>query len=226
VSVNDVMSRIGEIRSRLNMPPLQSGYAAPMGGSQTIPANTQLLSPTAVDFESALATVTGQTAGLPGAVGLSSSQSQMDPLAQPAGTGLLSTDAELGSRMSEYAVNFVGVPYVAGGNNPKTGWDCAAFTEWIAQQHGLSIPPVSWQQIKVGEPVASLKDARAGDLVFFHEPSGHSRDPSALKVNHVGLYLGDGRMVEAANPSADTRISEVSVEKLVGIRRLAGPFNG
>jgi hypothetical protein len=42
----------------------------------------------------------------------------------------------------------------------------------------------------------------------------------------VGLYLGDGRMVEAANPSADTRISEVSVEKLVGIRRLAGPFNG
>jgi cell wall-associated NlpC family hydrolase len=150
----------------------------------------------------------------------------MDPLAQPAGSGLLSTDAELGSRMSEYAVNFVGVPYVAGGNNPKTGWDCAAFTEWIAQQHGLSIPPVSWQQIKVGEPVASLKDARAGDLVFFHEPSGHNLDPSALKVNHVGLYLGDGRMVEAANPSAGTRISEVSAEKLVGIRRLAGPFNG
>jgi len=64
--------------------------------------------------------------------------------------------------------------------------------------------------------VASLKDARAGDLVFFHEPSGHRRDPSALKVNHVGLYLGDGRMVEAANPSADTRISEVSVEKTSG----------
>ncbi len=227
MSVNEVMARIGEIRSRLNMPPLQSGYAAPMAGTQTIPANSQLLSPTAVDFESALATVTGQAAGLPGIAGLSSSQSQMNPLSQqPAGSGLLSTDAELGSRMSEYAVNFVGVPYVAGGNNPQTGWDCAAFTEWIAKQHGLSIPPVSWQQIKVGEPVASLKDARAGDLVFFHEPSGHSRDPSALKVNHVGLYLGDGRMVEAANPSAGTRISEVSVEKLVGIRRLAGPFNG
>jgi len=98
-----------------------------MGGSQTIPANTQLLSPTAVDFESALATVTGQTAGLPGAVGLSSSQSQMDPLAQPAGTGLLSTDAELGSRMSEYAVNFVGVPYVAGGNNPKNRMGLRSF---------------------------------------------------------------------------------------------------
>ena len=36
------------------------------------------------------------------------------------------------------------------------------------------------------------------------------------------FYLGDGRMVEAANPTSDTRISELSVEKLVGIRRLAG----
>jgi cell wall-associated NlpC family hydrolase len=60
-------------------------------------------------------------------------------------------------------------------------------------------------------------------LVFFHEPSGHRRDPSPLKVNHVGMYLGDGKMVEAANPSAGTRISDVDVNKLVGIRRLAGP---
>jgi cell wall-associated NlpC family hydrolase len=139
---------------------------------------------------------------------------------------MMSSDPDLGKRMAEYGVNFVGVPYVAGGNTPESGWDCAAFTEWIAKQHGLSIPPVSWEQIKVGEPVASLGEARAGDLVFFHEPSGHSRDPSPLKVNHVGIYLGDGRMVEASNPTSDTRISEVSVEKLVGIRRLAGPLSG
>jgi len=220
VSINDVMSRIGEIRSRLELPPLQTGFAVPLAGSNVIDANSQFPSPLGGDFQSTLAAMTDP------APGLSSSQNQMGALSQPPGTGMLSSDPDLGARMSEYAVNFVGVPYVAGGNNPKTGWDCAAFTEWIAQQHGLSIPPVSWEQIKIGEPVASLTEARAGDLVFFHEPSGHSRDPSALKVNHVGLYLGDGRMVEAANPSADTRISEVSVEKLVGIRRLAGPFNG
>ena len=220
MSINDVMSRIGEIRSRLELPPLQTGFAAPVAGSTVIDANSQFPSPTGTDFQSTLDAMTDPAPGLSGA------QNQMGALSQPAGTGMLSSDTELGARMSEYAVNFVGVPYVAGGNNPKTGWDCAAFTEWIAQQHGLSIPPVSWEQIKTGEPVASLKEARAGDLVFFHEPSGHSRDPSALKVNHVGLYLGDGRMVEAANPSADTRISEVSVEKLVGIRRLAGSING
>ena len=220
MSINDVMARIGAIRSRLELPPLQTGSALPMTGSNAIAANSQFPGPTAGDFQSTLATMTGMVPSFPG------SQSQMNPLSQPPGNGMLSSDAQLGARMSQYAVNFVGVPYVAGGNNPTTGWDCAAFTEWIAQQHGLSIPPVSWQQIKIGEPVASLDQARAGDLVFFHEPSGHNRDPSPLKVNHVGLYLGDGRMVEAANPGAGTRISDVNVEKLVGIRRLAGPFNG
>lgn len=207
VSVNEVLARVGEIRARLELPQLRTNFApaAPLApltpGSLT--AGSQFPATSATDFEATLANMTGQ-------------------LPKPAGTGLMSADPDLGRRMAEYGVNFVGVPYVAGGNTPDSGWDCAAFTQWIAEQNGLSIPPVSWEQIKVGEPVASLSEARAGDLVFFHEPSGHSRDPSALKVNHVGLYLGDGRMVEAANPTSDTRISEVSVEKLVGIRRLAG----
>jgi cell wall-associated NlpC family hydrolase len=216
VTINDVLARVGEIRARLELPPLRTNFAppatsaaAPIGSTPTGTSSTGFPAPatSATDFEATLANLTGQ-------------------IPQPAGTGMMSSDPDLGKRMAEYGVNFVGVPYVAGGNTPESGWDCAAFTEWIAKQHGLSIPPVSWEQIKVGEPVASLGEARAGDLVFFHEPSGHSRDPSPLKVNHVGIYLGDGRMVEASNPTSDTRISEVSVEKLVGIRRLAGPLSG
>ena len=216
MSINEVLARVGEIRARLELPQLRTNFAPPATSASTPIGSTPIgttpigsLAPatSGSDFEATLASLTGQTP-------------------QPAGTGLMSSDPDLGKRMAEYAVNFVGVPYVAGGNTPESGWDCAAFTEWIAKQNGLSIPPVSWEQIKVGEPVASLGEARAGDLVFFHEPSGHSRDPSALKVNHVGLYLGDGRMVEAANPTSDTRISEVNVEKLVGIRRLSGQLSG
>jgi cell wall-associated NlpC family hydrolase len=81
---------------------------------------------------------------------------------------------------------------------------------------------VSWEQIKVGQPVANLADAKPGDLLFFHEPSGHRHDPGPLGVNHVGMYLGNGKMVEAANPSAGTRISTVDQSHLVGVRRLAG----
>lgn len=211
MSLNEVLVRMGEIRARMQVAPLQAPQAP------AAPAPTTAGTPT--DFASTLASVTGaagspmtaRTGTLPGAT----------PGAVP-GAGLLSSDGDLGSRMVADAVRYVGVPYVAGGNTPETGWDCAAFTEWIAKQHGLDIPPVSWEQIKVGEPVASLSEAKAGDLVFFHEPSGHRFDPSALKVNHVGMYLGDGRMVEAANPRADTRISQVDVSKLVGIRRIAG----
>jgi len=203
VSINEVRARVGQIRALLELPQPRTSLAPTSAPSSTGSTSPQLSSMSGSDFEATLANLTGQ-------------------MSQPAGNGTMSTDPDLGRRMAEDGVKYVGVPYVAGGNTPETGWDCAAFTEWIAKKNGLSIPPVSWEQIKVGEPVASLSEARAGDLVFFHEPSGHSRDPSALKVNHVGMYLGGGRMVEASNPTNDTRISEVNVGKLVGIRRLAG----
>jgi hypothetical protein len=130
-----------------------------------------------------------------------------------------------GDDLAAWGARQVGVPYVAGGRSQK-GWDCAGFTQWVAAQYGITIPEVSWEQIKQGTPVADLSTARPGDLLFFHEPSGHRRDPSPLKVNHVGIYLGDGKMVEAANPRAGTRISTVDTDKLVGIRRIAPTGDG
>ncbi len=130
-----------------------------------------------------------------------------------------------GDDLAAWGARQVGVPYVAGGRSQQ-GWDCAGFTQWVAKQYGITIPEVSWQQIKQGTPVADLATAKPGDLLFFHEPSGHRRDPSPLKVNHVGIDLGDGKMVEAANPRAGTRISTVETDKLVGIRRIAPTGDG
>lgn len=204
MSINEVLTRMGEIRARMELAPMRP-TGAPRTG--TVPPGGAA----PADFQSTLAGLTDATNHpIPG------------QFPQIPGAGLLSADGDMGRRMAEYAIKFVGTPYVAGGNTPQTGWDCAAFTEWVAKQHGMDIPPVSWEQIKVGEPVASLSEARPGDLVFFHEPNGHMRDPSPMKVNHVGIYLGEGRMVDAANPSAGTRITEVNVANLVGVRRLAG----
>ncbi|MGD9954829.1 MAG: NlpC/P60 family protein [Candidatus Nanopelagicales bacterium] len=130
-----------------------------------------------------------------------------------------------GDDLAAWAARQVGVPYVAGGRSQK-GWDCAGFTQWVAGQYGVSIPDVSWEQIKQGSPVADLSSARPGDLLFFHEPNGHHHDPSPLGVNHVAIYLGDGKMVEAANPHAGTRISDVDTAHLVGIRRIAPTGDG
>lgn len=212
MSINEVLSRVGEIRARMELAPMRA--TAPIPSAVPVARTGQV---PGTDFATTLESVQSQ------ALANVSKSGQAQSLGLFPGAGFLAQDADLGSRMATQAVQYVGTPYVAGGNSPDTGWDCAAFTEWIAQQQGLDIPPVSWEQIKVGEPVGTVSEARVGDLVFFHEPSGHRRDPSPLKVNHVGMYLGDGKMVEAANPSAGTRISDVDVNKLVGIRRLAGP---
>lgn len=215
MSINEVLARMGEIRARMDLAPMR-----PSGAPAMAPATAPSAAGAApADFASTLASV---TAGVNGTNNVPvTNQAPGAPAPPIPGAGYLSTDGDLGRRMASFAVQYLGTPYVAGGNTPQTGWDCAAFTEWVAKQHGIEIPPVSWEQIKVGEPVANLGEARPGDLVFFHEPAGHSRDPSPLKVNHVGIYLGDGRMVDAANPSADTRITQIDVSKVVGIRRLA-----
>lgn len=142
-------------------------------------------------------------------------RTSLSPLTTPA-------QAMTGKALATFARGFTGTPYVAGGESPRTGWDCARFTQWVARQFGVNLPAVSWEQIKTGEQVPSLAEARAGDLLFFHEPGGHRRDPSPLKVNHVAIYLGDGKMVEAANPQKGTVVSPVDSAHLVGIRRIAG----
>jgi len=213
MSIAEVMSRISEIQARMNAPlggmPIGAGAIQPSG-------TTGMPSTQGADFASTLASLQARNGTLTAATDSSSATSGLDTATTPA------SDGAFGTKMANFATNYVGVPYVAGGDTPQTGWDCAGFTQWVAKQQGLDIPPVSWEQIKVGQQVPSLAEAKPGDLLFFHEPSGHKHDPSPLGVNHVGIYLGDGKMVEAANPSAGTRISTVEQAKLVGVRRLAG----
>jgi cell wall-associated NlpC family hydrolase len=210
MSIAEVMSRISEIQSRMNAPlggmPIGAGAIQPSG-------TTGMPSTQGADFASTLASLQARNGTLSAVTDTTSATDGLD---------VAGSNGAFGAKMAQFATNYVGVPYVAGGDTPQTGWDCAGFTQWVAKQQGLDIPPVSWEQIKIGQQVPSLAEAKPGDLLFFHEPSGHKHDPSPLGVNHVGIYLGDGKMVEAANPSAGTRISTVEQAKLVGVRRLAG----
>ena len=213
MSIAEVMSRISEIQARMNAPlggmPIGAGAIQPSG-------TTGMPSTQGADFASTLASLQARDGTLAAATDTTSATAGLDSATTP------SSDGAFGTKMANFAANYVGVPYVAGGDTPQTGWDCAGFTQWVAKQQGLDIPPVSWEQIKVGQPVASLADAKPGDLLFFHEPNGHHHDPGPLGVNHVAIYMGGGKMVEAANPSAGTRISNVDQSILVGVRRLAG----
>ena len=95
---------------------------------------------------------------------------------------------------------------------PGTGWDCSSFTSYVMKQYGVDLPAYSDSQYKMGTPVEK-NDLQPGDLVFFHT--------SDKKVTgHVGIYIGGGKMVNAANPRSGTVIQSInSGNQYVGARR-------
>ncbi len=87
-----------------------------------------------------------------------------------------------GSAVVQYALNFVGNPYVWGGKDPNTGADCSGFTSYVFAHFGISIPSYSYSQRSVGKEV-SYANARAGDLICYN--------------GHVAIYMGNGQIVHA-----------------------------
>jgi cell wall-associated NlpC family hydrolase len=219
VSLAEVASRIAAIQSRA------LALSGALSGAP--PVRTVSSSASGTEFASALGaelgTTTDGSSGLSGFSGLSGLSSSGVPAPYRDTGGPTGTPD--GGDIAAWASKYVGVPYVAGGRGPH-GWDCAGFTQWAYKQFGVKIPEVSWLQVKQGTAVDGLKNAKPGDLLFFHEPGGHRHDPSPLKINHVAIYLGHGRMVEAANPSAGTRIGRVDTAHLVRIRRVVDPGDG
>lgn len=96
------------------------------------------------------------------------------------------------------AKKYLGVPYKWGGTNPAVGLDCSGFTQLVYRQNGVSLPRVAQDQQDVGTRVASLADAKPGDLLFFGDPA-----------THVTMYLGDNKMIHAPRTGRDVSIDTV-----------------
>lgn len=91
----------------------------------------------------------------------------------------------------EFASQFIGNPYVWGGNDPHTGADCSGFVKYVYNAFGYKdIPRVAADQAYYGEQIP-VSQAQPGDLIFYRNASGH--------IYHVVMYAGDGMTVEAAN---------------------------
>lgn len=96
------------------------------------------------------------------------------------------------SRMYRTATAQEGVPYRMGGTTPS-GFDCSGFTQYVYRQHGIDIPRTCEMQLSAGV-IIPRESLQCGDLVLFHR----TNHPTAL-VTHVGLYLGDGKLIHAGN---------------------------
>ncbi|GGR71708.1 hypothetical protein GCM10010252_07700 [Streptomyces aureoverticillatus] len=107
-----------------------------------------------------------------------------------------------------YAYKALGSPYVWGATGPNA-FDCSGLTQAAYRAAGVSLPRTTYAQIDTGRRV-SRAELQPGDLVFFY--SG---------ISHVGLYVGDGQMIHAPNPSAPVRLAPISQMPFAGAARVA-----
>lgn len=112
---------------------------------------------------------------------------------EPDGTTTIispSAGSVTGAKIVEYALQFLGNPYVWGGTSLTEGCDCSGFVMSVYKAFGYSIPRVSRDQANSGTTI-SIDSIQAGDLLFYANSSG--------TINHVGLYMGNGRIINASN---------------------------
>ncbi len=126
--------------------------------------------------------------------------------------GKISSD--MGTIAARTAERFVGIPYRWGGDTVVEGMDCSGFVRAVFNLCGVSIPRTSREQFKTGETIAKaeLKD---GDLVFFGD--------SDERINHVGIYVGNGKFVHAPKRGEEIKITGIDEsyfeKRFVGARR-------
>ena len=117
--------------------------------------------------------------------------------------GSASSGSALEDRVVTEARKYLGVPYLWGGTDPAKGLDCSGFTKLVYGNLGIDLPRTSSQQATAGTAVASLADARPGDLVFF------DYSPGRPGIDHVGIYVGDGKMIAAPQAGEVVKVQDV-----------------
>ncbi|MCX7831488.1 MAG: NlpC/P60 family protein [Actinobacteria bacterium] len=111
----------------------------------------------------------------------------------------------------ETALNYLGIPYLWGGERPETGFDCSGLVRYVYLQHGIELPHYSGYQFKYGKPVEK-SELMPGDLVFFGNP-----------IHHVGIYIGNGYFIHAPKTGDFVKITPLESRKdYAGARRIIG----
>lgn len=115
------------------------------------------------------------------------------------------------SQLVNYALQFVGNRYVWGGTSLTNGVDCSGFTMRVMEKFGVSLPHYSGSQAQMGKKVTSAT-MKPGDLIFYAGSNG--------KVNHVAIYIGNGRIVHAASRRSGIKTSTWNYRTPVAIRSM------
>ena len=113
--------------------------------------------------------------------------------------------SDQGKQIANYACQFVGNPYVAGGTSLTQGADCSGFTYRVYADFGYSLPRTSSQQRGAGTGV-SYEEAQPGDLICYD--------------GHVAIYIGNNLIVHASSSRTGIKISNAQYKTILAVRRI------
>lgn len=113
--------------------------------------------------------------------------------------------SSLGQAIVDYACQFIGNPYVWGGTSLTDGADCSGFVQTVYANFGISLPRTTWDQEYAGTGI-SYEEAQPGDLILYE--------------GHVGIYMGDGQIVNAINPSKGIGVIPATCMNIKTVRRV------
>ncbi len=191
---------LSAVRSRIAQLEALTGSVAPAGGAAVALGGVAVSGGTAARA----AAFAGARAGAGGEL----TEADVEPASVTTGTTRTTSPspvrpsardtAPTGADAVALARQYTGVPYRWGGTDPATGLDCSGLTQLVFRRLGVELPRVSRDQARAGTKVDSLADARPGDLVFFNSP-----------VSHVGIYIGDGKMIDAPRRGKDVGVHDL-----------------
>lgn len=180
--------------------PASGVLAAPADDDAPFPVKTQAVADAPASTEVPKVSLTDRALGfVAGANRLMNPAAAFELPAEALGTPA-GEDSKVKSVLQK-ALALLGTPYRWGGTDPSKGLDCSGLVGYVFRSAlGIELPRVSRDMAKNGEPVTDRAKLMAGDLVFFGLKG---------RVDHVGIYLGDGRFVHAPRRGKDVTVSSL-----------------
>lgn len=200
MSMGEIIGRIGTIQAMIEQlsRPIETKAVSAVAGASS-----------AATFDAVLTAAGTNAASALGAASGAATASGTSAVAVQPGTAR-------GNDVVATAKKYIGVPYVWGGTNPATGMDCSGFVQRVYKDLGVDVPRVVSDQMKVGTPVASLAEAKPGDLLV------------SFGGNHISIYLGNGKAIDAPVPGQTIQIRDAWEQQsnLTAIRRIVPASQG
>lgn len=124
-----------------------------------------------------------------------------------------STSIELRKAIVDYAMQYLGDRYVHGGQSLATGTDCSGFTMYVLREFGITIGRTPQSQFTNAGRAISYSQIQPGDIICYSSNGGRS-------CTHVAFYIGDGKILHAANSRDGVKISSATYDTIYGVRNV------